>query len=98
MDRPKLIPVSGKNRDRSGTGFIGNLVGDVRDAAVGLPMGVVDIFTHNPVDTAKNIAGATWQTWSPLFHGHPLEFAESVYDHPLAPILDLATVFTLGAA
>jgi len=77
-------------------GLAGNLLGDVKDAVVGLPVGLVTAI-KDPVRASKAIAGATWHTWSPLFKGHPLEFAKQTYDHPLAPLLDVASVFTLGA-
>lgn len=83
--------------DRSALGFIGNLASDVKDTVVGLPMGVVET-VRNPIKSAKAIGGATWQTWSPLFKGDVGKFAQQVYDHPLAPLLDVATVFTLGAS
>ena len=76
--------------------FTGHLLGDVRDAAVGLPEGMVMLATH-PVRGLEQIGKTTWQDWSPLFHGHPLEFASHVYAHPLAPILDVASVITGGA-
>ena len=83
--------------DHGPLGFVGNLVGDVKDAVVGLPMGVIET-VRNPIKSAKAIGGATWQTWSPLFHGNLGKFGQQLYDHPLAPLLDVATVFTLGAA
>lgn len=77
-------------------GFTGNLLGDVRDAVMGLPMGVVNLAT-DPVGSAKAVGASVWQTWSPLFSGDIGKFSRQVYDHPLAPILDVASVFTLGA-
>lgn len=75
--------------------FAGNLVTDVKDAVVGLPTGVI-MTIRDPVGSAKAIGTTSWQTWSPLFTGHPGQFAENFYNHPLAPLLDIATVFTLG--
>jgi hypothetical protein len=74
-------------------GFVKNLVKDVGDAARGTPEGLVQLATH-PVRTAENVGKQTWQDWSPLFHGHVGQFAHQVYDHPLAPMLDIATAFT----
>ncbi len=37
------------------------------------------------------------ETYGPLAHGDLKGFAENVYEHPLGPLLDLATVATLGA-
>ena len=37
------------------------------------------------------------QDWSPLFMGHPGEWLENTYEHPLGPILDVASFVTLGA-
>jgi hypothetical protein len=80
----------------SAGGFLGNLLGDVRDAAVGLPAGLVSSVEH-PIGAAKAIGKTTWQDWSPLVHGHVGEFAHNFYAHPLAPILDVVSVFSLGA-
>lgn len=78
------------------TGFLKNLGGDIRDAVVGLPTGAAMLAEH-PVKTTEMMGRQTWQTWSPLFHGHIAKFAHQTYDHPLAPLLDAATVFTAGA-
>ena len=78
-------------------GFVKNLLGDVRDAAVGLPEGVVQTVEH-PIRTAEVGAKATWADWSPLFHGHVGQWWHNTYSHPLAPLLDLTTAFTGGAA
>lgn len=77
-------------------GFTGNLLGDVKDAVVGLPMGLVTT-VKDPGTAVKAVAGGIWSTWSPLFQGDIEKFAHQVYDHPLSPILDVASVFTLGA-
>lgn len=79
-----------------GLTFAGNLFDDVRDAVVGLPMGVVNLAT-DPVESIEAVGKSVWHTWSPLFAGDFGKFARQVYDHPLAPILDVASVFTLGA-
>lgn len=77
------------------TGLVGNLAGDIKDAVVGLPTGLVQTVKH-PIRTAEVVAGQEWQTWSPLFHGDVGGFLQQTYDHPLAPLLDVMTVFTLG--
>jgi hypothetical protein len=61
-----------------------------------MPMGMVHL-AKDPYGSAAEIAGATWHTWSPLFAGDFEKFGKQLYDHPLAPILDVASVFTLGA-
>lgn len=73
-----------------------NLAEDVKDAVVGLPTGIIMLATH-PLRTGEAIAENTWHTWSPLFHGDFKQFAEQTFDHPLAPLLDIATIFTGGA-
>ena len=73
----------------------GNFAGDVKDTVIGLPAGLVQTVKH-PVGVAQAVAGQEWQTWSPLFSGHPGQFLQQTYDHPLAPLLDVMTVFTLG--
>ena len=78
-------------------GFVSNLVHDIGDAAKGTPEGLVQLAEH-PIRTTENMGKATWQTWSPLFHGHVGQFGHQFYAHPLAPMLDIATVFTGGAS
>lgn len=73
----------------------GNLLTDVKDAVVGLPMGLVGTVQH-PKRAAYAIKDTTWHTWSPLFHGDFQKFAKQTYDHPLAPLLDVASVLSLG--
>lgn len=77
-------------------GLLGNLGSDVKGAVEGLPTGVETLLTH-PVRAAQNIGKTYTQEYSPLFHGHFGQFAHEVYAHPLGPILDAATILTLGA-
>ena len=79
------------------TGFVGNLVHDVGDSARGFFPGLVHLAEH-PIGSLEGMGKATWQTWSPLFHGHLHEFGNNFYQHPLAPMLDVLTVFTGGAS
>ena len=79
------------------TEIAGNLLGDVRDAAVGIPMGLVQLAEH-PVRSIEAMGKAEWKTYSPLFHGHVGEFLHEFEEHPLQPILDIATIVTLGGA
>lgn len=72
-----------------------NLVTDVKDAVVGIPTGIV-MMAKDPIKTSKAIGESTWHTWSPLFAGDFKKFGEQTWDHPLAPILDVLTVVTLG--
>lgn len=77
-------------------GFFGNLGSDIRDMAVGLPTGIVQMVRH-PIRGVKAAAKQTWHDWSPLFHGHVGEWGHNFYSHPLGPILDVATILTAGA-
>jgi len=77
-------------------GLFGNLGEDIRDAAVGLPTGIAQLVRH-PIRSGEQIGKQYWQTYSPLFKGDFKKFGKQVYDHPLGPILDIATVFTAGA-
>lgn len=77
-------------------GVTTNLGKDVKDAAFGIPTGIVQTVEH-PIHSAEAIGKATWHDWSPLFHGNIHQFAHQTYEHPLAPLLDLATVFSAGA-
>lgn len=90
-------PAGSAKHHRHGIGgLVANLGSDVKDAVVGLPTGVVQLVKH-PVKSGKLIARTTWQDWKPLIEGHPVQFAKQTYDHPLAPLLDVATVFSAGA-
>lgn len=95
-DNPYKAPPA-STEGRGPLGFVGNLFGDVKDTVVGLPMGAVET-VRNPIKSVKAMGGAAWQTWSPLFQGDFAKFGKQVYDHPLAPLLDVATVFTLGTS
>lgn len=75
--------------------FAENLGGDLKDAAVGIPMGVKNLATH-PIKSGEAIGKQTWHDWSPLIHGHAKEWAHNFVEHPLNPILDVATIATLG--
>ncbi|MBI3936422.1 MAG: hypothetical protein HY323_05550 [Betaproteobacteria bacterium] len=45
----------------------------------------------------RPVAESYKQTYGPLFRGEVDEFLQQVYEHPLGPILDIATVLTLGS-
>jgi hypothetical protein len=87
-----------KDKDRGGVlGFVENLAGDAAEAIVGLPAGLAET-ARNPIKTAKAVGQSYADTYGPLFDGDYGEFFSNVYKHPLGPILDLATVLTLGGA
>jgi len=92
-------PASGHSGGGAGgpLGFVSNLVKDVGSAAYGFGPGIVHLAEH-PIGGAEQVGKATWQDWSPLFHGHFRQFGHNVYQHPLAPMLDVLTVFSGGAA
>jgi hypothetical protein len=77
------------------THFVEHLASDAKDMAMGIPSGIVHTAKH-PVATTKEVGKATWHDWSPLFKGHVGQFGHQFYDHPLAPLLDVASVLTLG--
>src|SRR4051812_10171398 len=84
-EAPTPLPHTAKHGGHNGAlGFVENLADDIRDAAVGIPTGLVQLVTH-PVGTAEAIGKTTWHDWSPLFHGHVDQFAHQFYDHPLGP-------------
>jgi hypothetical protein len=102
-----LTPASGSGSGGGGGGFLGSLGSDVVgfvghlgtdaiDMAKGFPTGVAYMF-HHPIAAAEKSGSATWADWSPLFHGDVRTWAHNFYEHPLAPILDVASVLTLGA-
>ena len=78
-------------------GFISHLGTDVKDAAFGIPAGLVNLAEH-PVGSIKAMAKSTWHDWSPLFHGNFHQEWTQFLAHPLAPILDLGMVAGVVAA
>lgn len=78
-------------------GFIGHLGNDVIHAALGIPVGLAALMQH-PILGVETMAKATWHDWSPLFHGDVRAWWHQTSEHPLAPLLDVASVLTLGAA
>lgn len=52
---------------------------------------------HFEHDVAKPILHSYAQTYGPLVHGHFADFLHNLEAHPLQPILDAATIATLGA-
>lgn len=104
---------SKKGGGHSVFGGIGNLLGDAKDAIVGLPIGIwelnkaavkdiYDVSTgdfnfSNTAKIAKAIGQNYEDTYGPAFHGHWGKFLDNLYQHPLGPILDVASVATLGA-
>lgn len=77
-------------------GVAGNLLGDIADAIHGIPTGLETLVTH-PVRAVKGIGKSYEQTYGSLFHGDIKTFLHTLEQHPLGPLLDLATVVTLGA-
>jgi hypothetical protein len=78
-------------------GVAGNLIGDVKDAAMGAVVAPYYLATH-PVRTVEDLAKSTGAYYGPLFTGDIRQFGRNVYDHPLNIILDAATIATLGGA
>lgn len=76
-------------------GLVKNLGNDIKGAVEGVPAGLVHLAEH-PVGSLEQMGKATWSTWSPLFHGQFTKFGQGIYQHPLAPILDVASIFSLG--
>lgn len=103
----------GKGGDKSAGGFVGNLFKGAVDTVVGLGPGLVALAEAGAKDvwgtatgdydfsnTAK-IGGAIVKdykaTYGPLAHGNFGEFWDNVYNNPIGPILDVASLVTLGA-
>ena len=80
-------------------GVFQNLGSDIKGAVEGFIPGVVHLAEH-PIGGTEAVAKGIWSTWSPLLHGQFTKFGQGVYDHPLAPLLDLAAIASggLGAA
>jgi hypothetical protein len=76
-------------------GLFRNLGSDVKGAVTGFIPGVVHMAEH-PIGGAEAMGKGIWSTWSPLIHGHFTQFGQGIYEHPLAPLLDLASVASLG--
>jgi hypothetical protein len=65
--------------------------------AMGFPVGIAYLIQH-PIAGAEGAVKATWNDWSPLFHGNVRLWLHNTYQHPLAPILDVAGVLSGGGA
>ena len=77
-------------------GIVENLGSDVGHALVGIGPGLVKTVQH-PIGAAKAIGKTYQETYGPLTHGDVGKFLHNLYEHPLGPILDVATIATLGA-
>lgn len=91
-------------------GFLGNLAGDLKDTAYGLPQGLKMTVQH-PIRTAKAVGKAYKEEYTPLYHqigaqlhGHVKDAEkwrtiadQRLYDHPLGPLTDLFAVASGGA-
>lgn len=100
-------PPKPKKKKKGGFGgLLGNLAEDVTSLS-GIPMGMVQMArTHAPAykkstwtDLWKglNQPGGTVHTWKPLFMEADIgETKHRIYEHPLAPVLDILTVGTGG--
>ncbi len=84
------------------TKVAGNLGGDVADMVQGIPGGIMATI-HHPIATGEAVAHDYRTRYGPLFGylnggGDIGKFAKQAAAHPLAPILDLASVATAGGA
>jgi hypothetical protein len=79
----------------SAGGLLGHLFGDVKNAVTGFVPGMVHMAEH-PIGGVEAMGKGMWSTWSPLFHGQFTKFGQGIYQHPLAPILDVAAIASLG--
>lgn len=105
--------LGGGDKGKSAGGFLGNLFHDIVDLPVGLGIGLVkgniavgkdawdaatgDFNFSNTHEIGGAIAKNYKDTYGPLAHGNFGEFWDNVYNNPLGPILDVASIFTLGA-
>lgn len=75
--------------------IVKNLGHDVVDTVHGIPGGIIQTI-HHPVGTIKAIGADYKRRYSPLLSGDFGKFGHEVAQHPLAPLLDLASVATAG--
>lgn len=99
---PSVQPKTSKQSHHSNNplSILGNLAGDIKDTALGMPGGIVQTIEH-PIDTAEAVGKDYKRRYGPLFGylnggGDIGKFAGEIADHPLAPLLDAASVATLG--
>ena len=104
---------NGQGGGHSAGGFVGNLFNDVVTAVPGIFTGLYqmgkgaaqdtyaaahgDFAMKHGVETLHNIGTSYKQMYSPLIHGNLSQFWDNVYNNPLGPILDAASLVTLGA-
>lgn len=73
-------------------GIAGHLIGDVKDAITNFPAGV-KVAVTDPGEAWSGLKASYADTY-----GQGLDhFLHSFYQHPLGPVLDVATLFTAGA-
>lgn len=82
--------------------FLGNLASDVKDTVVGIPGGLVQTVEH-PIGTAEAVGKDYRRRYGPLLGylnggGDIGKFGHIIEQHPLAPILDVASLATGGGA
>jgi hypothetical protein len=77
-------------------GLVGNLGHDVVDMAQGFLPGLWQM-ASNPTQAAKDIGSSYKNTYGGLFTGHASDTLHNIYQHPLGPILDAASIVTFGA-
>lgn len=78
-------------------GLLGNLGQDIAHAATGFFPGLKKLAT-DPVVAIGDVIDQYRYTYGPAFHGDLGETGERIYENPLGPILDVAALFTGGAA
>ena len=107
---PSAVSAQAAKKKHSFGGFLGNLAGDIKDTAFGLPKGI-EMTARHPVRTAKAVAQAYKYEYTPLYHqigaqlhGHWADAAkwrtiadQRLYEHPFGPITDIAAVASGGA-
>lgn len=97
------MPAARRKQDTNGglgggfVGFFQNLGNDLKEAAYGFFPGLGQMVV-DPTDALKGLAKyyAEDSPWVSIFEGNFGEAAKRFYDHPLAPILDVAAIFTGG--
>lgn len=93
---PPPVTPSTSGGHHGALGFVENLGSDVGHSIEGLPGGLLQTAEH-PIRTAQQIGQSYKQTYGPLVHGDVSKFLHQLYEHPLGPLLDAATVLSLGA-
>lgn len=108
LSTPHYAPIKVAKHKKQHGNIITHFVGDVRDAAVGIPMGLVKTAealgkaTTGNYHPLEKMGSSIWHSYGymygPAFHGHLGTTLHRMGQHPLQPLLDAISIVTAPVA